>query len=306
MVDIRYMTEGLMFPEGPIAMPDGSVILVEIASGALTRVLPDGSKSVIADVGGGPNGAALGPDGAVYICNSGGFRWHIDEAGRRPIGQADDYEGGRIERVDLRTGEVTRLYDRTEHGLLRGPNDIVFDRTGGFWFTDTGVARHRDMDRGGIYYAQPDGSSIEEVVFPMNLANGIGLSPDEETLYVAETSSGRLWAFDLDGPGKIRRRDWPSPNGGRLIGATQGGYIPLDSLAVDANGNIAVATIYEGGITTFSHQGGIAGRVELPDRFATNICFGGPDLRTAYITCSQSGRLAVINWDVPGLKLNFG
>src|ERR1700736_517684 len=192
MHNIRYMAEGLRFPEGPIAMPDGSVILVEIAAGKLSRVDEGGKVSVVANLGGGPNGAALGPDGLCYVCNNGGFRWHEDEHGIRPVGQADDNQGGRIERVDLRTGEVVRLYDRTENGPLRGPNDLVVDRDGGVWFTDTGAIRHRDMDRGGIYYARPDGSSIREVVFPMLQANGIGLSPQEDTLYVAETVSGRL------------------------------------------------------------------------------------------------------------------
>jgi gluconolactonase len=304
MSGIRYIAEGLQFPEGPIAMPDGSVILVEIAAGRLSRVDQDGKISVIANLGGGPNGAALGPDGCCYVCNNGGFLWHLDEHGMRPVGQAEDYSGGRIERVDLRTGDVTRLYDESENGPLRGPNDLVFDRTGGFWFTDTGTGRHRDMDRGGIYYARPDGSSIREVVFPMLLANGIGLSPQEDLLYVAETITGRLWVFDLEGPGEIRRHPWPSPNGGRLL-ANLPGYRLLDSLAVDVEGNIAVATLYDGGVTVFSPGGDIVEKVPLPDRFVTNICFGGKDRRTAYVTLSQTGRLAALDWKRAGLKLNF-
>jgi gluconolactonase len=66
-MEIRTLTEGLQFPEGPVACADGSVILVEIAAGALTRVAPDGTKTVIACPGGGPNGAAIGPDGKGYI-----------------------------------------------------------------------------------------------------------------------------------------------------------------------------------------------------------------------------------------------
>jgi len=75
MARIREIASGLRFPEGPIAMDDGSVLVVEIKRGTLTRVKPDGSLQVIAETGGGPNGAALGPDGMVYVCNDGGFDW---------------------------------------------------------------------------------------------------------------------------------------------------------------------------------------------------------------------------------------
>ena len=107
---MREIASGLLFPEGPIAMPDGSVILVEIARGTLSRVTPDGKIEVIAETGGGPNGAAIGPDGAVYICNNGGFEWH-DVNGLLFAGDiAEDYSGGRIERVDLAAGKVEVLY----------------------------------------------------------------------------------------------------------------------------------------------------------------------------------------------------
>ena len=78
-MDFEVVTEGLQFPEGPIAMADGSVVLVEIRRQTPTRVLPDGRQQIIARLGGGPNGAAIGPDGAAYICNNGGFEW-IDPA----------------------------------------------------------------------------------------------------------------------------------------------------------------------------------------------------------------------------------
>src|SRR4051812_19137859 len=181
---IREITSGLQFPEGPVAMDDGSVLLVEIARGTLSRVTPDGRIHVVADLGGGPNGAAIGPDGAVYVCNNGGFRWTTESDGcHRPIGQADDYSGGRIERVDLATGRFERLYDKVEgHGLC-GPNDIVFDAAGGFYFTDLGKVRPLEMDRGGVFYATPDARSAKVIARPVMTPNGIGLSPDGKTLY---------------------------------------------------------------------------------------------------------------------------
>ena len=153
---IREIASGLQFPEGPVAMDDGSVILVEIARGTLSRVTADGRVHVVAQLGGGPNGAAIGPDGAVYVCNNGGFRWYTEADGcHRPVGEAADYSGGRIERVDLGTGRFERLYEAVDGQALRGPNDIVFDAAGGFYFTDLGKVREREMDRGGVSTAVP-------------------------------------------------------------------------------------------------------------------------------------------------------
>lgn len=298
------MAEGLRFPEGPIAMPDGSVILVEIERRTLSRVGADGRIEVVAELGGGPNGAALGPDGAVYVCNNGGLKFHEDADGLRPIGQADDYSGGRIERVDLETGESRILYDVCDGRRLCGPNDIVFDKSGGFWFTDLGKTRARDWDRSSLYYATIDGKHIEEAAFPLITANGVGLSPDEKTVYAAETHTGRLWAFDISTPGKIAKRDWPSPHGGWCVGNTTG-FRNFDSLAVDAAGNVCVATLMDGGITVIAPDGSSVEHVPMPDAYTTNICFDGGDLKTAYITLSQSGRLVAVDWPTAGCPLNF-
>ena len=205
-MEIRTLAEGLEFPEGPVALEDGSVLVVEIAAGRLTRVMPGGAKTVAARPGGGPNGAAIGPDGKCYVCNNGGFEWVVEGRHRRPFLQARDYAGGRIERVDLATGAVECLCRAAGEVSLKGPNDLVFDRHGGFYFSDLGKVRAREMDRGAVYYAKADGSAITEVAFPMVTPNGVGLSPDGTTLYVAETEAARLWAFDIVEPGGRAQR----------------------------------------------------------------------------------------------------
>ncbi len=303
---IRTIATGLRFPEGPIAMPDGSVILVEIERQTLTRVNPDGSNEVIAETGGGPNGAAMGPDGRCYICNNGGFKWHYaEDGGRRSIAQADDYRGGSIQAVDLETGAVETLYTHCGEVQLRGPNDIVFDNQGGMYFTDLGKTRERDWDRTGIYYAKADGSYITEIAFPLITPNGIGLSPDERIVYVAETWTGRLWAFDLEAPGAVKKHPWPVPHGGRLVANTSG-FRNFDSLAVEADGRVCIATLFDPGITVMTPDGKSVEHVPLPqDPYCTNICFGGPELKTAFITQSYYGTLVAIDWPRSGLPLNF-
>jgi gluconolactonase len=301
----REIARGLRFPEGPIALPDGSVIVVEIASGAITRIAPNGQKTTIAQPGGGPNGAAIGPDGQCYVCNNGGFTWvEHDDGLLRPTLKAKDYSGGRIERVNLATGRIERLYEACDGISLRGPNDLVFDSSGGFWFTDLGKIHERQIDRGAVYYATADGRTIKEPVFPITTPNGVGLSKDEKTLYVAETEGGRLWGFDASGPGQIRKEAWPSPNGGALIYGW-GDYRRFDSLAMEADGNICVATLIKGGISVISPRGEIIEFWQTPDPYCTNICFGGPELRTAYITLSGYGVLIAVDWPRPGLPLHF-
>jgi gluconolactonase len=303
---MRDVARGLLFPEGPVALPDGRVALVEIARRTVTVVELDGTKRILAEPGGGPNGLAVGPDSAFYVTNNGGFTFHEDTDGVRPIGQPADYSGGRLERVDAATGAVQVLYTETGNGhALRGPNDLVVDRKGGIWFTDLGKRRERDLDYGGVYYAAADGSAIVEAVHPFLTANGIGLSPDESVLYVAETEGGRLWAFDLDAPGRIRKAAWPSPHGGRLVYTAGRSYERYDSLAVEESGNICVATLINGGISVISPAGEVVDFVAMPDHYTTNICFGGRDLKTAYVTLSQSGRLVAMDWPRAGLKPNF-
>jgi gluconolactonase len=301
---MRIITEGLRFPEGPVAYPDGSVTVVEIARGAVTRIAADGARTTIATPGGGPNGLAAGPDGALYCCNNGGFLWHEEDGLIRPAGTPADYSGGRIERIDPETGAVRVLYTHCGEHTLRGPNDIVFDAEGGFYFTDVGKTHARYREFGGLYYALPDGSHIVEIAHPVLTPNGIGLSPDGRTLYFAETETSRLWAFDIVAPGQVAKQPWPSPHGGRLVCGLPG-FQRFDSLAVMESGDICVATLMTGCVTQIAPDGKVVRSVTLPDRYVTNICFGGPDQRTAFITLSGVGHLVAMDWPEPGLRLHF-
>lgn len=298
----RVLVSGLRFPEGPVALPDGSVLVVEMAAGRLTQVFPTGETRVIADVGGGPNGAALGPDGHCYICNNGGFSWRTDDGFTRPTGPAADYQGGAIQRVNLRSGAVETLYTHCDGVALHGPNDIVFDAQGGFWFTDFGKTFEDRILRGAVYYASTDGSFIRRAAHPVLTPNGVGLSPDGKTLYVTETETSRLWSFAVIGRGELGHEAWPSPNGGRLVHGLPG-FQRFDSLAVEESGNICVATLVRGGISVFSPTGDLLEFLAAPEGYCTNLCFGGAHRRTAFITLSGYGQLLAADWPRPGLAL---
>lgn len=301
----RRVASGLRFPEGPVSMPDGSVILVEIARRTLSRVTPDGAIHVVATLGGGPNGAAMGPGGKIYVTNNGGLRF-LERPGKTfPIGQSEDYTGGSIQVVDPESGKVETLYDACDGRRLCGPNDLVFDRAGGFWFTDLGKTRERDMDRGAVYYALADGSMIREAIFPLERPNGIGLSPDEKTLYVVETPTARCWAFQLSAPGQIESANGPYRGEKGRVVAGLGGYQMFDSLAVDREGHVCVATLITGAVSDIWPDGSRVDQYALPDMMVTNVCFGGRGLRTMFATLSMTGTLVAFDWPRPGLPLPY-
>lgn len=303
-LDLTLVCDGLEFPEGPVWMQDGSVLVVEIKGGRLTRVMPDGERRPVAHTGGGPNGAAIGPDGAAYICNNGGMAFiDLPGGGTAPVGAAADHQGGSIQRVDLASGDVTTVYRDCDGRSLNSPNDLVFDRHGGFWFTDLGRTTEASHDVGHVYYARADGSMIRHVRAGLHSPNGIGLSPAGDRLYVAETITSRIWCHDVTGPGTIAASDniWVP---GDVLGPLPG-YQLLDSMAIDAAGNICAATLIRGGITVFTPDGRDATHYAVPDLATTNICFGGADMRDVWITASNSGRLYRTRWPTPGLPLAF-
>jgi gluconolactonase len=301
-MDIELVCEGLEFPEGPIAMADGSVILTEIKAQRLSRIAPDGRRETVAEVPGGPNGAAIGPDGAIWITNNGGaFEW-LDMGGLTIPGPTPaSHKGGALQRLDPKSGKLETVYDACEGKRLVGPNDLVFDKQGGVWFSDHGCSTPDGRKFGGIYYAKTDGSAISRQRDHLVSPNGIGLSPDEKVVYLADTNLGRLWAFDVESPGVLAAGPGFAP--GRVVHNLQD-YQLLDSLAVEAGGKVCVATIINGGITAFDPDGSIE-HFAVPDLVTTNICFGGADMRDAWITASSTGKLYKTRWPRPGLKLNF-
>ncbi|NNC35980.1 MAG: SMP-30/gluconolactonase/LRE family protein [Acidimicrobiales bacterium] len=314
-LEFEEFASGIGFPEGPVAMKDGSVIFVDISGQTLSRVDTHGKISVIAKLPGGPNGTAIGPDGAAYICNNGGAYSFMDIPNPNPgenqpkmikvpnpKGPPSTYKGGSIQRVNLETGAVKTLYDCCNGKPLLSPDDIVFDSKGDFWFTATGTSNLDVIKKGAVYYAKADGSLIVKAA-DVPTANGAGLSPDGKTLYVSDTLWGRLWAFEILGPGKLAPGPLPAMPG-RVV-QTLPNYQWVDSLKVEAGGLVCVGTLLFGGITAFCPTTGGTQHTAVPDLFTTNLCFGGEDMQDVYITASSTGRIYKTRWPRPGLKLAF-
>lgn len=348
--NITVIASDLAYPEGPVYCEDGSILLVEIKGECLSRVLPSGKKERVAKIAGGPNGAAMGPaiDGAktLYICNNGGMDFSPyppPESDPPPPGykpklwvsgnQPDDYKVGKLQSLNLSTGELRDHFSETALTpayppmpmsrweppyQLRGPDDLVVDKEGGVWVSDFGKQRPRDRDITGIYYMSPDRSTLRQAIYPLNSPNGIALSPDGKWLYVALSYERRVAKYEV-GPGGTFKPNPKTLDGSYTVTGDFPGISVLDSMAVDCEGNLYVTTMIpqgydptvSGGITVISPDGKTVCFQEItlpggePCPLPSNICFGGPDLKTAFVTCGGTGHLLSIPSKVPGLKLNF-
>lgn len=293
MDEVKTVATGLRFPEGPIALDDGGVLVVEIEGGTLTRVDPTTGKStVVAHTGAGPNGAALGPDGAVYVADDGGMLFEQTEDGIRAcVALAPGNRGGTVQRVDLHDGSVTTVATHSDGERIGTLNDIVFDTTGHYYVVDTSGNK--------IHYGNPATGDLRVVADDIAIPNGLGLSPDGNRAYVSETYSGDVYAYDVTSPGVLDNRR-------RLY--TSDGQHGCDGLAVDGAGNVCVASLGPAsGITVIGPDATVRTRfvTPVPDPYVTNICFGGPDLRTAYVCSAGRGLLYSVPWPWPGLRLNY-
>ena len=299
---VRELARDLHFPEGPVVCSDGSVLVSELAGGCVTRIHTDGSRTPFAITGGGPNGLARLPDGRVLVCQSGGSswaprRWPFDLPGSveltLPAGPSATPERPQLQVVDT-DGSITTAADtfRTRDGTLLPlgrPSDVCVDRHGGFWMTDGGASHGRDRGMTGLLYGTPD-FSLREMLFPLEMPNGVALSPDGDLLYVVETRTRRLWEFTLGTDGKITdaRGLATVPSGGPL------NFGGADGCCVDDDGRIVVATLGTGGITVFSPDGELLGALRLDDPMTTNVTFDARN-RALVITLASTGRVVVID-----------
>jgi gluconolactonase len=258
-----------------------------------------GRSSAGVDLGGGPNGAAVGPDGNIYVANDGGLSFAKTNGIYSITGVPASYVSGSIQRVNLKSGVVDMLYDRVDGQLLKGPNDILFADDTGFWFTDTGKIHDGVQEKGGLYWAAIDGTDIRRIVYPLASTNGIALSPDRKTIYVALSNGRQIAAYTISAPGML------SDTTGHILATIPGQFI-LDNIAVEQSGNLVIATVIKGGLVTISPNGRLLDFMRLPDMAVTAVAFGGAGMKALFATLSTTGKIVAIPWPRPGLPSLFG
>jgi gluconolactonase len=255
---IELIKDGFQGTEGPIALPDGSVIFTEGQANRITRISADNTIAPYLENSGGANGLAINSSGELIAVQT-------TKPGIAVLSPA---------------GKQRVLVDNFEGTPLNRPNDLVVDKRGGVYFTDPGPRPEpgKPAPATAIYYLSPN-AKLHQLATDIERPNGIQLSPDEKTLYVANTFGEHVLAYDVmsDGTAGARR------NFARLAGFTtteQGPTSGADGLAVDAKGRLYVASA--AGVQVFDAKGKALGVIPLP-KAPQNLAFAGKDKKTLYV-----------------------
>lgn len=259
------------FLEGPAFDRLGNLYVTDIPYGRILRVTMEGDWSVVAEYDGWPNGLAIHKDGRIFI--------------------ADHRRG--VMQLDPANGVLAPVLETVRREGFKGTNDLTFASNGDLYFTDQGQTGLQDPS-GRVYRLRADGRLdclIERVPSP----NGLALSRDEKTLFVAVTRANQIWRLPLHPDGTTSKV-------GAYINLSGGGG--PDGMALDETGGLAIAHVGLGVVWLFDRLGEPTGRIQsCADLAMTNVAFGGLDGRSIFITESESGNILVADAPVAGHRL---
>jgi gluconolactonase len=283
--DAKPAGAALMFLEGPAVDAQGNLFVSDIAGNRILKMAPEGKVTVWRSNSGRTNGNAFDAEGRLVSCEGG-----EQGPGRR-----------RMVRTDMKTGELTVLTEKYDGKRYNSPNDCCVDAKGRIWFTDPRYGADRsdlEMDVEGVYRIDPDGKVTRVLTQKeVDRPNGIAVSPDNKTLYVIDShqkpgGNRKVWAFTIGADGSL--------SGRKLVydfGKGRGG----DGLRTDMKGNLWVAAginAHRGnpgetldvpaGIYVIAPEGKLLGRIPIAEDLLTNLCFGGPDRKTLYVTAGKT------------------
>ena len=256
------------FLEGPSFDREGRLYVTDIPHGRVFRIAPDATWTLVTEYDGWPNGLKIHRDGRIFIT---------------------DYKHG-IMLLDPASGAVTPLLTHRHSESFRGVNDLVFADNGDLYFTDQGQSGWQEPT-GRVFRLGADGR-LDRLINTVPSPNGIALNPEQTIVYVAVTRANAVWRMPLMPDGQVSKVGTFIQLSGSLGGP--------DGLAVDAEGGLLVA--HPGlGVWRFDRLGRPTHHIEPEgSAFITNLAFGGPDMRSVFMTESHTGQVLRAELPVPG------
>jgi len=249
--EVEKLAGGFKFTEGPAADAQGNVFFSDIPNNRIHKLSLDGKLSTFRENSGGANGLYFDKDGNLLACEGGGRRLvSINEK-----------------------NEVTVLADEYEGKKFNSLNDLWIDPKGGIYFTDPRYGNRDGMEQDGehVYYLSADRKKLIRVIDDMVRPNGIIGTPDGRILYVTDHGDGKTFTYRINWYGTLRGKELIAPEGS-------------DGMTIDNEGNIYLTT---SGVAVYDKQGNKIETIDVPERPA-NVCFGGKDNQTLFITARTS------------------
>jgi gluconolactonase len=283
--DAKPVGSAVTFLEGPAVDAQGNLFMSDIAGNRILKMAPEGKVSVWRADSGRTNGNAFDARGRLVSCEGG-----EQGPGRR-----------RIVRTDMKTGEITVLADKYEGKRYNSPNDCCVDAKGRIWFTDPRYGADRsdlEMDIEGVYRIDPDGKVTRVLTQKeVDRPNGITVSPDNKTLYVIDShpkpgGNRKIWAFTIGGDGSLSDRklvyDFGKGRGGDGMRTDIKGNLWVAAGINQHRGNPGETLDVPAAIYVISPQGKLLGKISIGEDLLTNLCFGGAELKTLYVTAGKT------------------
>jgi gluconolactonase len=251
---IEKLADGFGFTEGPIADSQGNVYFVDISKNRIHKwSVADGKCTIFRENTNGTNGEDIDEKGNLYVCEGGGKK---------------------ISKIDP-AGNVTVLCDNYKGKKFNAPNDLWRDKKGGIYFTDPGYSKGKsELDGSYVFYLPPDSKEPIIVVSDMSGPNGIVGTRDGKLLYVADYSGRKTFVFKVKEDGTLYDKKVFVP-----VGA--------DGIELDEQGNLYLTDLSGKGVNIVNPEGKKLGYISVPNS-TTNICFGGKDGKTLFITARDS------------------
>lgn len=248
---VEKLAGGFSFTEGPAADKEGNVFFTDIPNNRIHKWTLDGKLITFDQDSGGANGLFFDKKGNLLACEGGRRRIvSIGQNGRRKV-----------------------LADKYDNKQLNSPNDLWADANCGIYFTDPRYGSRAGMEQGGeyVYYLTPDRKRLIRVIDDLVRPNGVIGTPNGKLLYVADYGANKTFVYSINDDGTLSNKKLFAPEG-------------LDGMTIDNEGNVYLTT---NAVAVYNKNGEKIETIEVPEQ-PSNICFGGKDKKTLFITARTS------------------